>query len=194
MPSLFQLSATSNKPSWNEIIDLRIEIRDMVIDYWLYDTLFSFNWWFLLITTIATFVIWLIVLDKSRLLEIMTFGLLIGTIVFVLDTIGITLVLWSYPDKLIPLIPPILEIHKIHIPIIYMIIYQYFHSWKTYSIVLVITSAIFAFVLEPITNWLGIYEIYHWKYTYSFPIYFILGVWMKWTITKVIRLEKSRKG
>jgi hypothetical protein len=163
----------------------------MLIDYWLTESLFSFNWWFLLTTTTIFFIIWLIVLDKKRIIEIASFGLLIGTITFILDIVGVTLVLWSYPDRLFPLAPPIIEIHKAHLPIIYMIIYQYFNTWKSFLTGISIASFMFSFVLEPLTVRLGIYEIYHWKYIYSFPIYIFVGCIIRWTIIKVKQIEKK---
>src|SRR5699024_2825629 len=44
----------------------------------------------------------------------------------------------------------ILEIHTAHMPIFYMIIYQYFTKWKTFLIAITIMAFIFAFILEPL--------------------------------------------
>ncbi|MFC0557564.1 CBO0543 family protein [Halalkalibacter alkalisediminis] len=194
MLDIFKLISAMNlltiNPSWDEIIQLRIQIRNLLLDYWLTESLFSFNWWFLLSTSIFIFIIWLIVLDKKRIIEIITFGLLVGTITFILDLIGTTLVLWSYPDRIIPMVPPILEIHKLHLPIIYMIVYQYFNTWKSFFLATTISSFTFSFLLEPLTVWLGIYEIYHWKYIYSFPIYIFLGITIRWALINVKEYEK----
>ena len=187
---LTTINVSSTNTNWDEIISLHRQLRNMLMEYWMAETVFSFNWWFLLFTTTVFFVVWLIVLDKKRIIEIASFGLLVGTAAFVLDMIGISLVLWSYPDRLIPLMTPIVEIHKFHLPIIYMIIYQYYNTWKSFLIALTIASFIFAFVLEPVTVWLGIYEIYQWKYIYSFPIYIFGGVVLRWLIIKVNRVEK----
>ncbi|MRH41537.1 hypothetical protein GH741_02475 [Aquibacillus halophilus] len=186
------LNLFSISPNWDEIIRQRRQIRDMLMDHWLSNTLFSFNWWFLLTITIIFFVIWVIVVDKKRIIEIASFGLIIGTTTFILDIIGITLVLWSYPDTIIPVIPPIIEIHHVHLPIIYMIIYQFFTTWKSYLTVMTIASFIFSFVFEPLTEWLGIYEIYNWKHIYSFPIYIFIGWIFRWTIIKVKQIENRK--
>ncbi|WP_096201733.1 CBO0543 family protein [Bacillus sp. FJAT-45350] len=178
---------------WNTIIELRKQTWELHYNYWLTETLFSFNWWLLLTTTFLFFIIWIFVLDKSRLLEIMTYGLLVSTIAFILDLIGITMVLWSYPDRLTPLMAPILEIHKMHMPVIFMIIYQYFHSWRSFITVMTLTSGIFAFALEPLLIWLQIYEIHNWRYIYSFPLYIIIGVFLKWLIGKLKSVESKHK-
>lgn len=176
-------------PTWDEITKLRKQIWDMLLDYWISNTLFSFNWWFLLTTMIAIFIVWLWFLDKKRIIEIVTYGLLISSFGFILDIMGVTMVLWSYPERLIPIMTPILEIHKMHMPIFYMLVYQYFHTWKSFLIAITMTAIVFAFVLEPLLVWLGIYEIYHWKYIYSFPIYIILGAVIKWLVIKLKQIE-----
>ncbi|MEN2768479.1 CBO0543 family protein [Ornithinibacillus xuwenensis] len=176
---------------WQDIIQLRRQIRDMLIDYWHTYSLFSINWWLLLTSTIIFFIIWVIILDKRRIIEIASFGLIIGTTTFIMDIIGNSLVLWSYPDRIIPMITPILEIHHAQLPIIYMIVYQYFSTWKSFFIALSTTSFVFSFMLEPLTMWLGIYEIYHWKYIYSFPIYILIGCVFRLILLKVKQIEKA---
>ncbi|OIJ22469.1 hypothetical protein BKP45_02755 [Anaerobacillus alkalidiazotrophicus] len=178
---------------WNTIIELREYMWELLLDYWKTHTLFSFNWWFLLITTVGFLVVWLWLLDKSRIIEIITFGLLLSTAAFNLDLIGITMVLWSYPDRLVPIMTTIIEIHKAQMPIIYMLIYQYFKPWKSFIVALTVASIIFAFVLEPITVWLDIYNIHNWKYVYSFPIYILLGIIFKWLMIKLKQIEFNYK-
>jgi hypothetical protein len=175
---------------WSQIIELRRESRNLLWEYWLTETLFTFNWWFLIITTIAFVLVWLRLLDKKRLVEVVSFGLMIGSIGYFLDITGVSFVMWSYPDKIFPIIPPIIEIHKFHLPIVYMIVYQYFPKWKPFLLVMTVCALFFSFVLEPITVWLGIYEIYHWEYIYSFPIYIIIGVFCKWIIEKLKQMDR----
>ncbi|WP_186577192.1 CBO0543 family protein [Aquibacillus kalidii] len=177
--------------SWGEVVGLRREIRDLQIDYWFSETVFTFNWWLLAISSIVVFVVWIIVLDKKRIIEIAAFGLLVGTTTFILDSIGVALVLWSYPDRVIPILPPIAEIHKIHLPITYMIIYQYFSTWRSYLVSVVIASFTFSFILEPLTVWLDIYKIYHWEYIYSFPLYILIGFILRAIMLKARKMERN---
>lgn len=164
------------------------------MENWLTNTVFSFNWWLLLLSSISLFILWLIILDKKRIIEITAFGLLVGTTGFILDTFGISFVLWSYPDRILPVISSIVEFHHVHLPIIYMLIYQRFNNWKSYFVALIIMSIAFSFVLEPITLWLGIYEIYHWKFIYSFPIYILIGCIIKWLMQKVKQIETNENN
>jgi len=76
-------------------------------------------------------------------------------------------------------------------PIFYMIIYQYFTKWKTFLIAITIMAFIFAFILEPLTAWLGIYKLYHWKYWYSFLPYILIGIVIKFLIDKLIKKQNG---
>ncbi|MCT2537081.1 hypothetical protein NC661_06080 [Aquibacillus koreensis] len=191
MSFLHFLNVLQIHAKWEEIIQMRRQIRDMMLDYWLTSVVFTFNWWLLLITTISLFIIWMIVLDKKRIIEISAFGLLVGTTGFILDIVGITLVFWSYPNRLIPVMPPIVEIHHVHLPIFFMLIYQFCNSWKSFLIAMITTSFIFSFIFEPLTEYLGIYEVYSWKHIYSFPIYVLIGLLFRWLLIKVKRVEQG---
>ncbi|TLS36519.1 CBO0543 family protein [Pseudalkalibacillus caeni] len=174
---------------WNDVLKLRLKLKETNLDYWLHHNLFSFSWWFLLITMILFLILWWLLLDKSRMMEILLYGFLVTTLVILLDIIGVSYVLWGYPNMLTPLIPPILAIDIGHLPFIYMIIYQYSSSRKSFFILMVITSFFLAFIFEPLAAWLRIYELNNWRHIYSFPIYFVIGVLCKWFISKIKKLE-----
>ncbi|MDN4494709.1 CBO0543 family protein [Ureibacillus aquaedulcis] len=170
--------------SWQEVVQISQQYRNARVEYWLSETLFNFSWWILLVTTLGLFVIWVILLDKKRVFEILSYGFLVTTISSILDIIGIYLMLWRYNHTLTPFSIPI-EIHIIQMPIIYMIIYQYFNPWKTFLLAIIINAFFFAFILEPLLVWLQVYELYNWKHSYSFIPYILLGVLIKWVIHKL---------
>jgi hypothetical protein len=108
---------------------------------------------------------------------------MVELIALTLDLTGDFLGLWKYKYSLVPL-PVMIEIHTVQMPIIYMIIYQYFNKWKAYLIAVTISSFIFTFVFEPLLAWLDIYKLYHWKYIYSFLPYIFIGVVLKYIVDK----------
>ncbi|QCR32455.1 CBO0543 family protein [Lysinibacillus sp. SGAir0095] len=169
--------------SWQELNKLRREFRDTQIEFWLNETLFTFSWWVLLVTSIALFIVWVILLDKKRIFEILTYGFMISTLTILLDSIGVFLMLWSYKHTLTPF-PIIIEVHFIQMPIIYMIVYQYFKTWKPFLIAVTIVAIVFAFILEPLLVWLQIYQLYQWKHIYSFLPYFMIAVVFKYVMNK----------
>ncbi|OIJ13620.1 hypothetical protein BKP37_10085 [Anaerobacillus alkalilacustris] len=179
----------SNQPTWEEIVNLREILKETNVQYWLNENFFSFSWWFLLITMILFWVIWWVIVDKSKIMEILLYGLFVTIIAILLDVIGVSFLLWGYPNMLTPLIPPIFAIDVGHLPVLYMTIYQYFPTWKSFLAAMIIAASVFAFVFEPFTVWLKIYELNNWKYIYSFPIYILIGVFLKWLLIKVKCLE-----
>ncbi|WP_373895183.1 CBO0543 family protein [Virgibacillus sp. CBA3643] len=173
-----------------EFVELTQQFRDTQIKYWLSETLFTFSWWVLLVTTIGIFIVWLIILDKTRIFEIITYGFMVTIIALVSDGLGIVLMLWEYNHTLTPL-SIVVEIHTLQMPLIYMIIYQYFNKWKTFLTAVTINAFVFAFILEPLLVWFQIYELQHWKHIYSFFPYIIIAVVFKYAINKFKQLDKN---
>ncbi|WP_420851772.1 CBO0543 family protein [Oceanobacillus jeddahense] len=124
--------------------------------------------------------------------EIILYGLLVTYIAVIADSIGVALLLWHYPNTLLPA-PLIVEVHRVQMPIIYMLIYQYFPTWKPFLIAITINAFVFAFILEPTLVWLKVYEPYHWKHIYSFIPYIMIAVVFKATIHKFKKLDQNYK-
>jgi hypothetical protein len=175
--------------TWNNIIELRELLNDMLNEYWINETLFTFNWWLLLTVTIGLTITWWILLDKQRIIEILLYGFTVSITASFSDLIGIHLMAWAYPYSLEPF-PAMFEIHILSMPIIYMLVYQFFTRWKSFFIAIVITAFTFAFILEPLLIWLGIYEVYGWHHIYSFPNYILIGVFFKWLVNKLKQMDK----
>src|SRR5699024_11979151 len=116
--------------------------------------------------------------------EIMTYGFMVMIIAVISDKIGSSLLLWKYKHTLTP-VSTLIEIHVVQMPLIYMAIYQYFEKWKSFLIIVTINSFVFAFILEPLLVWLQIYELYTWKFYYSFIPYILIAMSCKWVIKKL---------
>lgn len=180
------------KPSWQDIIELTRQFRAERNEYWDNEVFLSLEWWILLIVGSVLLIAWLIMLDKRRVFEIVAYGMMVAIIANFGDTIGLSFSLWGYQYSLLHT-PEIVEIHNIMMPILYMIVYQYFHTWKSFSIAAAINALIFTFILEPILIWLQIYELYHWKITYSLVPYFIIAIGLKWVIHKLKQMDHHYK-
>jgi hypothetical protein len=72
------------------------------------------------------------------------------------------------------------------IPVAFMLIYQYLNGWKSYTLGLILLSAIIAFVMEPFLKWFGIYLPLSWPYTYAFLSAIGLGLISRWLLLKII--------
>ncbi|HCC08244.1 MAG TPA: hypothetical protein DEP72_08835 [Clostridiales bacterium] len=185
---LFQYSGDS---LWNEMVQKRIELRDINLKLYLEQDLFSFLWWLKIIAFILVWAIWWKWVDKTRLLEIIAYGLMVSSLATVIDLIGMNMVLWGYPITLLPFTLPLYVADLGMIPVIYMLVYQNFSNWKSFIRAVFVMAVIVAFVVEPLNVWTGIYEMNNWNYLYSFPIYIISAILLKWIINKILFKQNS---
>lgn len=137
---------------------------------WVTKELFSFGWFVVLGVQLAVYAVWLQLLDKSRVRDILLFGSL-SSIGFILADVilGSYYGLYSAKISLLPIKPALFIVSITVTPVLFMMVYQYFSSWKRYTLGLAICSAALSFGLAPLYKYLGILE-YHlgWNYFYSF--------------------------
>jgi len=132
---------------------------------------------------------WWKLADRKVLVEVSCYGLLIIVISVLLDGLGVEMTLWGYPYKLFPLLERLFHADFTVLPITFMLIYQYFPKWKMFIGMCIIIAIIFAFVAEPFSVWLDIYEPYQWKSVYSFPIYVAMPVFCKWLLSIIVAVQ-----
>lgn len=178
-------------PTPIEIQQHTIELNKMMMDYWIHNFVFSLKWWILLALTIVPWFFWWKIVDKSRILEILLYGFFIISISTFLDVMGWNFSMWVYHDTILPLCTPLVPIDYTLLPILYMLVYQYFSSWKSFSIVLLIMSFIFAFVWEPLAEMLNLYKPLKWNHIYSFFGFFLMGVFSRGLVLKIIKIHKE---
>ncbi|SMQ86755.1 hypothetical protein SAMN05444673_6769 [Bacillus sp. OV166] len=179
-------------PTWGDVVKKREELSTLNLDYYLRHNLFNFDWWLILALTVFSYIIWCRFVDKKRIREILLFGLMIIAIADFIDVLGTGYMLWGYPNMIIPAVPPLYGVNYAFLPVTYSLIYQYTQNWKSFIIAMVIMAIVFAFIGEPLFIWLKIYDLHNWKSIYSFPLYIILGVIVKWTIDKVSFISKKQ--
>ncbi|MFA9557529.1 CBO0543 family protein [Evansella sp. AB-rgal1] len=182
-------------PSFQEIREVHHQLVDMRLEYWLHNNVFTFQWWLLLVVLIVPWFIWWMFVDKRRLKEILLFGTILMILVIVLDDLGVELQLWSYPYQLFSLLPRLISIDQGIIIVFHMLVYQYFPKWKIFIIANIIMAAIFTYIFEPITVWIGIYELDNWRYSYSLPIYVIKAVLVKGIVDEfIVKYVRKKTG
>lgn len=178
-------------PSFEEIIEAQKKLVSMQQQEWLNHDLYTPQFWLLIFLMIVPWFIWWRIVRKSRLCEILLYGMFVLTIVTTLDEFGCQLILWEYAYDVEPLFPRLIPINFTVLPVAYMLIYQYFETWRSYLIANLIMATLFSFVAEPILVWIGIYKLYHWEYVYSLPIYVVIAVLVKWLIQAIMRVQRE---
>ncbi|PZD95442.1 hypothetical protein DNH61_12980 [Paenibacillus sambharensis] len=168
------------------------ELSGMRWNYWKSEVLFTFPWWFLIISMAVVLILWVRTVDKSRLPQIVICGLITQIVCVSFDVTGAELQLWDYPNMVIPWGSRLYSV-DLMIGFLFMWIYQYAKSWSQYALFALLLALLFAFVLEPIAVWMDIYVPYNWHYAYSAPIYFLIALFTRWAADKVMQLQaKSR--
>lgn len=155
------------------------------IKEWLQSDFFHPLWWILLALFIMSAYLWWKLADKSKLSELTLYTAIIILFIIVLDELGEELSLWYYSVDITPLFPPISAVNITSMPLIYMLIYQRFRSWKSFVIATAAMSVVFCFVFEPIFVWSGIYTKLAWKSYYGLPLYFFIAVASKFMVIRI---------
>lgn len=164
--------------------------QDLMTKDWLNHFVFSGEWWILLIITIVPWLLWWRLVDKSRILEISLYGLFISSVSTFLDILGWNYSFWFYPHTLLGTCTPLIPIDYTLLTIVYMVLYQYFSKWKSFTMMLLILSFILAFIMEPIAEMIDFYKPLKWHHIYSVPGYIVIGVFSKWLIEKSLKIQR----
>ncbi|MBT2734781.1 CBO0543 family protein [Bacillus sp. ISL-7] len=181
-------------PSAKEIIDIQKKLSEMRNEHWYHHDLFTPQWWFLLIITILPWIVWWFLVDRTRIKQIWLYGALMTILIIHLDDIGSSLGLWNYPYKLIGLIPRLNPIDASVLPVLHMLVYQYFTKWKAFLITNIITALLYSYVAEPFFVKIHIYQLLNWKYSYSFPGYVLKAVVVKYILEIALSWKSKYKS
>ncbi|TYP72020.1 CBO0543 family protein [Paenibacillus methanolicus] len=174
-----------------EIAQVHKQLTELRHQYWLHYDLFTLQWWLLLALLVIPWVIWWRLVDKKRLKDIVLFGISISYLIFLLDHIGYELNLWLYPHKLFRFIPESSAFDLGILPVLHMLLFQYFIRWRSYLIANTLMATVFVFILEPLSVWIGLYKLLHWEFVYSLPLYILKAVMIKGLFETVKRKQIS---
>lgn len=178
-------------PTFEETYTLQSAADAAGREFWFHNVVFTYQWWLLVAVSIIPILVWWRLVDRRRLFEIMTYGLLVALISGLLDAIGVETDAWEYKYDLLPLLDVFIAYDISVLPVCYMLIYQYFPQWQSFAIAQLAISCIFAFISEPILVYLDIYKLIDWKHIYSVPGYFFLAIFLKWLMEKLITKNRS---
>jgi len=171
-------------PSSAEIKAEKLKLIELSYSHWLQHDLFTLNWWILFLSTIIPYFIWWRFVDKHRFFELVSYGLICACIAMTLDVMGTEMLLWDYPDKFLPWIPPLIPADLVVIPISAMLIYQSFSEWTSFLFANILWAVGFAYIIEPLFAYLGMFALGpNWFHTYSFIGFLIFGMFLKLCMT-----------
>jgi hypothetical protein len=179
-------------PTKDDINKLDTQLTELRLENFMNEDFLTPQWWFLLSLFILPWIAWWFLVDKGRIKQIWLFGALISILIIYLDDIGSELDLWNYPIKLINIIPRLNPIDVSVLPVMHMLLYQYFTKWKPFLWANFIMALFNSYIAEPFFVKINIYELTNWKYSYSLPIYILKAVVIKYILEKVLLKSKGK--
>ncbi len=144
-----------------------------IVDW--YDKVISFQWVLLVIMLILPWIIWWKLVDRGRIAQILSFGLMILVVDSFISQLGLNLIWWRYPYSLFPYSQRAFAMSYSLLPVTYMLIYQYYRTWKSFSWANLAAAFSVAFIVQPILKWLNMYQLIKSNYFYSFLIIALVG-------------------
>ncbi len=158
---------------------LRTEYWNEMYRRWVSEEFASFPWFFNIAFLIASYIVWIKLVDKRRLKDILLFGSFIAVAAGYIDLVGVTTGLWEYDVHLLPFSPSLFPFDYTVVPIVYMLLFQYTSSWRNYLIGSVLASFIIAFVINPVYVYLRILRYHRFNYFLMFALIFIVTTIIK---------------
>jgi hypothetical protein len=154
-----------NRREYLEIINrLELEAFQLNLEGWLKNELFTWEWWILVVFLISPWILWVKLAKGTKIMETILFGSLVIIPTTYPDALVIALEFWRYPVKLLPFTPRAIPFDMSMVPVAFMLLYQYFGTWTSFCVSLVIMSLVYAFIGEPLSTWLGLVNYVNWKY------------------------------
>jgi len=169
-------------PTFDGITDIKMVLWDFVFTHWLSVELFSYSWFAIVGSMLVSYIIFISLIDKSRLRELLLYGSLLAVVFGHIDVIGTNTGLWEYKTHLMPFTPSLFPFsYTIH-PIAHILEYQYTNSWRSFAIYNTLATILFAFVAQPFFIWLQVLWFGKWTSFYSF----ILGLAVTFFVRAVV--------
>ena len=167
------------------------ELSQLSLDRWLNEEVFSPQWFLVLGILIVVYVVWIKLLDKRRIKDL----LLIGSLTAVAKSLnsmflGGMLGLADYTVRLIPAYSNILITSMTISPIIVMLAEQYSSSWGGFILRIAIGFAVLCFGIFTLYDQIGILDFYNWNVFYHFLVLIAVSLIVRCVFLWLSGIEK----
>ena len=157
-------------------VEIQRVLSSIHIEEWLNNDVLKHRWWVLLLLLVLSAVLWWAIVDKSKLTDACLYAAIMLIFALGLVEYGEELTLWDYPTDILSIFPPVSSINLIVLPLSYSILYQRFSQGKRFFAATLLLTAFICFILEPLLAWAGLYQLLHWHYYFSFPLYVVVAM------------------
>lgn len=173
------------------LYNLRMEYWNKTFQNWISNEFLSFPWIFNAVFLIICYIVWIKLVDKRRIKDILLFGSFIAVAAALIDLIGVTIGLWQYVVHLLPFSPSLFPFDYTIVPIIYMLVIQYTSSWRSYLTGSLLASAAIAFIINPLYVQVGILQYRRFNYFYMFLVIFVVTTVIKAIYNKISKIDSK---
>lgn len=141
---------------------------------------------------IISYIVWIKLVDKRRLKEILLFGSFVAVAAGFIDLVGVTAGLWEHDTRLFPFSPSLFPFDYTIVPILYMLVIQYTSSWRNYLIGSLLVAAFNSFVINPVYVMVGILQYHKFNYFYMFVLIFVVTTIIKAIYNWITNIENRK--
>ncbi len=156
------------------VISLYDKLHTVHLEYfhvWKEAIVFTWRWWAALALIVIPWIIWFSVRKRDSSDRLLYAGAVIAILASLMDMVGVTLHLWSYPVTVFPLMPSYVPFDLSALPVATMLWLQFLPKMKLVLKAL-IYAAVGAFVFEPLCDWIGLALQTWWLHILTFIMLF----------------------
>ncbi|HYK75238.1 MAG TPA: CBO0543 family protein, partial [Pseudoneobacillus sp.] len=136
--------------------------NDLLRSIWLNDVLFTMDWFFVVLLTVAPWIIWYFLRNPSKSKQYIISTLVIIVISSILDVIGLSFDLWHYHVSVVPIMSGFVPWNASLLPVCLLIVFRINENGNPILKGLIVSACI-AFIGEPYFDFLGITNHHHWN-------------------------------
>lgn len=180
-----------------ELKNLELHQSKDWVHYWQqYSSFNNWHFWVTLALLVIPLILLFIYMDKRKSLLLGFYGYNVHVFFTYIDVLGSENTFWFYPYKVLPILSSNLTLDVSLVPVCYMFVYQWALNHKqNYYALMFGLSIVLAFVLKPIMEALGLFQIENGaNYVHLFLGYLLVGIFAKQITNLFLFLQrKSQK-
>ncbi|WP_223594777.1 CBO0543 family protein [Neobacillus bataviensis] len=176
---------------YQQMEELHKSLNQIQKEYWIHTDLFSFQWWVIAVVNFGLFFLFIVLIDRQRILPITIAFLVAFIIVGTLDETGVKFNLWEYPHQLLFFTARFNAADFGIVPSLVALLYQYCSKWKPYIIGNPLLSALISFVGATLFSKMDIYKLLNWNYFYSFLVSLVSLIVIKAIVDLIVKKSKK---
>ncbi len=151
-----------------EIDKLSNQLTDLRIELWREHTLFTWQWWMLVVICFVFLILLIVFVKKEKALSTVAFIGIVYIINKNLDDVATALDWYDYRIQLEPIIPTMLPANLLIIPIGFGVLYARYEAWKSFLVSITIFASLVSFIALPLMKLAEIYIEKNWNSILSF--------------------------